>query len=185
MALALVAGSAVVLGTALSATEDGAITAKPAAKVTATATAPLPEETSKSPSPNPAKTAQPEQKETSKQRTIEAVKVTERQWAKVVKNPKAYSGQRYIIYGRVTQFDSATGTKKFRADTAHTVTTEYAFYDGADTILTGDKDDLSDLVEGDVFRASVTVIGRYDDDTQMGENTTVPYLTVNKLKVVS
>jgi hypothetical protein len=52
-------------------------------------------------------------------------------------------------------------------------------------MLTGDEEDLSALVEGDVFRASVTVIGSFDDDTNMAGNKTVPYLTVNSLKVVS
>jgi hypothetical protein len=181
LALALAAGSALLFGIALSLAGNRAITAEPAARVTTTATAT--EGPSNSPLPSPAETAPSEPKETSK--TAEAVKVTERQWAKVVKNPDAYIGQRYIIYGQVTQLDSATGTDTFRAETAHTVTTEYAFYDGADTMLTGDEDDLSDLVEGDVFRATVTVIGSFDDDTNMAGNKTVPYLTVNKLKVVS
>ena len=52
-------------------------------------------------------------------------------------------------------------------------------------MLTGDEDDLSNLVEGDVFRATVTVIGSFEDDTNVAGNKTVPYLTVDKLKVVS
>ena len=181
MALALAAGSTLLFGIALSATRDGATTAEPADRVTATATAT--QDAPKSPLPSPAETAQSQPKETSK--PVEAVKVTERQWAKVVKNPDAHIGERYIIYGQVTQLDSATGTNTFRAETAHTVTTEYGFYEGADTVLTGNEKDLSDLVEGDVFRATVTVVGRFDDDTHMAGNKTVPYLTVDKLKVVS
>ena len=181
LALALAAGSALLFGIALSALGDGAVTAEPAAEVTATATAT--EDASESPLPDAAKTVQSEPKETSK--TVEAVKVTERQWAKVVRDPDAFIGQRYIIYGQVTQLDSATGANRFRAETAHTVTTEYGFYEGADTVLTGDEDDLSNLVEGDVFRATVTVIGSFEDDTNMAGNKTVPYLTVDKLKVVS
>ena len=181
LAVALAAGSALLFGIALSATREGAITAEPAAKATANPTAT--QDAPKSPSPSPAKTVQSEPKQPSK--TVEAVKATERQWAKVVKNPDAHIGERYIIYGQVTQLDSSTGTNTFRAETAHTVTTEYGFYQGADTMLTGDKADLSDLVEGDVFRATVTVIGSFDDDTNMAGNKTVPYLTVEKLKVVS
>src|SRR5829696_7880941 len=181
LALALAAGSTMLFGIALSATRDGAITAEPADRVTATATAT--QDASESPLPSPAETAQSQPKETSK--PVQAVKVTEQQWAKVVKNPDAHIGERYIIYGQVTQLDSATGTNTFRAETAHTVTTEYGFYEGADTVLTGNEKDLSDLVEGDVFRATVTVVGRFDDDTHMAGNKTVPYLTVDKLKVVS
>jgi hypothetical protein len=123
--------------------------------------------------------------ETATPKTVEAVHVTERQWAKVVESPDAYEGKEYIIYGQITQFDSATGTDSFRADTAHADTTQDGVFDGTNTVLTGHEDDLSDLVEGDVFRASVTVIGSYDDDgTQIGGNTSVPRLEVNILKVI-
>jgi hypothetical protein len=43
---------------------------------------------------------------------------------------------------------------------------------------------LSDLVEDDVFRATVTVIGSSDQDRQIDGNTTVPHLKVDKLEVV-
>ena len=49
---------------------------------------------------------------------------------------------------------------------------------------TGDEDELSDVVTDDVFKATVTVIGAFDLDTQIGGNTTVPHLTVDKLKVI-
>ena len=186
LALSLTAGVALALGAALGATGDRATTAEPAATVTATATATatVTEDASESPSTSPTKTTPPKPKETSKPKTRAAVKVTMRQWAKVVKNPDAYKGKRYIIYGQVTQFDSATGTDTFRADTAHTDTTEtnYGFFDGGNTVLTGDEEHMSGLVEDDVFRASVTVIGAFDYD--VSGNTNVPYLRINSLKVV-
>jgi hypothetical protein len=40
------------------------------------------------------------------------------------------------------------------------------------------------IVEDDVFRASVTVLGKMDYDTQIGGNTTVPLLEVNSIKVI-
>ena len=39
--------------------------------------------------------------------------------AKIVKKTNSYKGDRYIIYGQVTQFDSATGDDNLLADTAH------------------------------------------------------------------
>ena len=48
----------------------------------------------------------------------------------------------------------------------------------------GDADDLSDVVEDDVFKATVTVLGSYSYDTQIGGNTTVPHLQINKIKVI-
>jgi hypothetical protein len=53
-----------------------------------------------------------------------------RQWAEVVKSPDAYEGKQYVIYGQVTQFDSATEADTFRADTAHKDTTNDGFFDG-------------------------------------------------------
>ena len=111
--------------------------------------------------------------------------MTKREWAKVVKNPDNYIGERYIIYGQVTQFDSATGDDNFLADTAHRNTMSYGFFDGENTLLTGSKKQLDDLVEDDVFRATVTVLGSMDYDTQIGGNTTVPLLEVSSIKVIS
>jgi hypothetical protein len=65
--------------------------------------------------------------------------VSKRQWAKIVKKPDAYAGQRYIIYGQVTQLDSATGDDTFRADTAHTNTMSHGFFGGENTVLQGDE----------------------------------------------
>ena len=192
LALLLVGTVALTVGTGLGALMNGpmATTAIPAETVTATATATetvtepragaSPTQTQEPPAngttdkPKPTKTAE----------SAEAVRPTKREWAKVVKNPEAYSEQRYIIYGQVTRFDSATGTNTFRADTAHTDTTASGSFDGANTILTGEDDELSDLARGDIFRASVTVIGSFDNDTEMGGNTNVPYLTVNNLRVI-
>jgi hypothetical protein len=188
LAVGLAAGIALLLGMAVGAVGNRYTTAVPAATVTVTATATATKnvtaEVSKSPSPSPSKTAETAGTEPSKPKAARAVKVTERQWAKVLKDPDAHSGKRYIVYGQVTQFDSATGKDTFRADTAHADTTEYGNFEGANTILTGDEEVLPDLVEGDVFRASVTVVGSYDYDTQIGGDTTVLYLAVHSLKVI-
>jgi hypothetical protein len=122
-------------------------------------------------------TKEPAQKETAKPKTDEAVHVMRRQWAKVVKSPDAYEGRQYAIYGQVTEFDSATEADTFRADTAHKTqlmtahrdTTDDGIFDGKAALLTGDEADLSDLVEDDVFRATVTVIGSSDKETDRSE----------------
>jgi hypothetical protein len=57
--------------------------------------------------------------------------------------------------------DSATGDENFLADTAHRNTMSYGFFDGENTLLTGNAKQLDDLVEDDVFRASVTMLGRW------------------------
>lgn len=113
--------------------------------------------------------------------------ITSRQWKKIAKDPDAHVGETIVIYGQVTQFDSATGTDTFRADVG-------GVRDSCDfglctyptnTVLTGDADRLSKLVSDDTFRAKVTVLGSLDYDTQLGGETTVPSLQVDKVKVLS
>jgi hypothetical protein len=166
-----------------SATNDTGGTALPTATVTVTATAAAPSKAAKKPSPEPTKTTKPAPKKKEPE-AQPAVRVSKRQWAKIVKKPESYKGDKYIIYGQVTQFDSATGDENLLADTAHRNTMSYGFFDGENTLLTGNAKQLDDLVEDDVFRASVTVLGKMDYDTQIGGDTTVPLLEVNSLKVI-
>ena len=60
----------------------------------------------------------------------------------------------------------------------------YGFFEGKNTVLSGSAARLDNLVEGDVFRASVEVIGSYDYDTQIGGETSVPHLKVLSIKVI-
>jgi hypothetical protein len=173
------------VGGAIGGVDSGEGTATPPATATVTATetaeapsTPTPTE-SASEAPAPKKTAEP------KPKSEPAQSISRRQWAKVLKKPDNYVGEKYIIYGQVTQFDSATGDDTFRADTAHRNTMSYGFFDGENTVLSGSAKKLDDLVADDVFRASVTILGHVDYDTQIGGETTVALLEVNSIKVIS
>ena len=135
--------------------------------------------------PTPTKTmAKPAPKPRPKPKPPVAKPLSARTWQKIVKDPDSYSGKRYIVYGEIRQFDAATGTHTFLADVAHRDTTSYGFFDGENTMLTGDEAKLEDFVEGDVIKASVTVVGSFSYDTQIGGNTTVPMLTINSIRRV-
>lgn len=111
-------------------------------------------------------------------------KLTERQWLKIAKVPDQYAGKGYIVYGHVTQFDSATGDDSFRADVGGVrkyPSYGYVDYD-TNTMLTGDATMLSNLVEDDLFRAQVVVVGSYEYETTLGGSTTVPLLLVKSIK---
>jgi hypothetical protein len=103
------------LGGIVGGAGDATPTAEPAATATVTET-----QQASEPSQEPEPTTKPEPKKTTKPapKPEPAQRVTKREWAKVVKNPDNYIGERYIIYGQVTQFDSATGDDNFLADTA-------------------------------------------------------------------
>lgn len=192
MAIGIGAGVlGLVIGTAGSTGSTSTATADPAPAVTVTAPAkPAPTVTvTASPKPAPVAAPEPKKVEPSKPapkpapKPAKAKNPSSRDWAKVVKNPDRYKGKRYVIYGQVSQFDSATGDDTFLADTAHRNTTSYGFFDGENTMLTGSAGKFEDLVEDDVFRATVTVSGSFSYDTQVGGNTTVPLLEVEKIKV--
>ena len=81
------------------------------------------------------------------------------------------------MYGKITQFDSATGTEGFRADAGgvRQVPDSIGFVNyPTNTIFSGDSTMLTDFVEGDLFTAKVTVAGAYSYDTQIGGSTTAP-----------
>jgi len=113
------------------------------------------------------------------------VALSSRTFSLLVKNPDDYVGRHFIIYGEVTQFDSATGTGDFLADSgANKDPISYGYTDYSDnTLYEGDPSLLANVVEGDVFRATVEVLGSESYDTQIGGNTTVPKFKVQTISV--
>lgn len=106
--------------------------------------------------------------------------ITAREWLKLAKDPGAHVGESIIVYGHVTQFDSATGTDSFRASVdgvRHQQSYEYQ----TNTFLTGDATVLADVVADDMFKAEVVVGNPYTYTTTMGGQTTVPTLMVTKI----
>jgi hypothetical protein len=113
---------------------------------------------------------------------VKPQKVTGRQWAKIARAPEKYVGKAYVVYGYVTQFDSATGDDAFRANVdgvRHTDEWEYE----TNSILSSDGNiNLDDLVKDDHFRAEVLVAGEFSYESTMGADLAVPHLIITKLK---
>lgn len=109
--------------------------------------------------------------------------ISSRDWQLIARNPDAHGGERIVVYGYVTQFDSATGTDTFRANVDGARHSEWYDYD-TNTVLTGTPLVLGDLVKDDIFRAEVDVSGSLSYDTTMGGSTTVPKLQVTKIEVI-
>lgn len=159
--------------------------ATPTVTVTATATAEANEEPADEPTAEPSK-APTDTKTTPPAPAKKSYKtLSSRTFKLMVKDPDAYIGKTYVIYGEITQFDSATGTDTFRADTGPKrlrISYGYVNYD-QNSMLTGAESMLKKLVEGDCFKAKVTVLGSYSYDTQAGGNTTVPSFQVDSISV--
>jgi hypothetical protein len=154
---------------AVNSDDAGKEAIQPLAGVTASTTKPAPVKTTEAAKPTPAK---PKAKVYSK--------ISERQWKRIAKNPDAYAGKSYTVYGVVTQFDSATGDSAMRADVAASNKAETYDYD-SNTILSSSLLASADIVQDDEFKAKVTVVGSYSYDTQIGGNTTVPMLQVDSI----
>jgi hypothetical protein len=119
-----------------------------------------------------------------------AKEITAREWKAIARDPDAHLGDKVVVYGRVTQFDSATGPDTFRADVDGVSHSRSYDYD-TNTVLTGissmspgeDLNLLRDVFQDDLFRAEVTVLGSLSYETQIGGQTTVPQLLVHEIEV--
>lgn len=110
-------------------------------------------------------------------------KITDRQWKVISKDPDSHVGETYVVYGYVTQFDSITGSETFLGNVGGVRHSEWYEYD-TNTILGGSKAALSKVVEDDIFRAEVMVVGTTKYETAMGAETTVPTLAIMSIKVI-
>lgn len=185
---ALVVGLTLGAGTAGSG-KQAPVTAAAAPIVTVTATATATADADDQPTDEP--TTEPSDEPTDTQTSAPAPEkksydtLSSRKFKLLAKNPDAYTGKTYVIYGEITQFDAATGTDTFRADTGPKklrISYGYVDYD-QNSMLNGDETKLKKLVEGDCFKAKVTVLGSYSYDTQAGGNTTVPLFQVDSISV--
>lgn len=99
----------------------------------------------------------------------------ERTFAQIAKDPDSYIGTKLIIYGSVTQFDSATGPCTMRVNAGHTVA-ENSFDYPANTLVTsGTSTDcpvLGPIVQNDHVKIWGTVLGAYSYDTSIGGTAT-------------
>lgn len=197
--LALLVGACAVLGSQAPSSDTNVTkndsklppTTVPAVSPTVTADAPAAPAPDPAPDPAPAAAPAPEPAPAPapapapKKTTYK--KLSARQFAVVVKDPDSHIGETYEIYGKVTQFDSATGADTFRADTGPKKATPdslgYVFDYNVNSVLTGNESKLSNVVQDDLFFAKVTVLGSLSYDTQIGGSTTVPQFQIDQIKV--
>jgi hypothetical protein len=109
--------------------------------------------------------------------------VDERAYAQIVKDPAGHVGEKLVIYGVVTQFDAATGTTSFLANTAAQRKRVWFNYDTNTWIIAPDKQMLADVVQDDLVTMHVEVLGATSYDTMIGGNTTAPQMCVHGIKV--
>lgn len=97
-------------------------------------------------------------------------KISSRDWQLIEKDPDSHVGEKYIVYGRVTQADAATGTEMFRVDTGGTKADWYDY--DINTVVAADPSIVTTIVTDDLVKMYITVTGAYSYDTQIGGSTT-------------
>lgn len=110
--------------------------------------------------------------------------LSERDFALLVKDPDSAEGRKIVLYGVVTQFDAATGTRQFRADTGPIQLDSAYAYNQNTAVEARDAALVADVVEDDVVKMYVEVGGSVSYDTQIGGRTTVPGVIVNMIEIV-
>lgn len=110
----------------------------------------------------------------------------ERTLALVAKDADDHVGGRMAVYGRITQFDKATGDCSFRAEIGHEQTDSMWGYDHNSYFTAGAAtcDDLDEYVEEDHVKILATVHGVETYSTMIGGNTSVPRFQVDQIEVL-
>lgn len=120
-------------------------------------------------------------------RIANARELSERDLALLAKKPDGHKGETMVVYGKITQFDAATGVCTFRANIGHTNMAQTYSYDHNSIFTGGDsKTDcpvLGDFVADDEVRITATSLGSFSYDTQVGGNTTVPMFKVEAMSL--
>ncbi|WP_448420360.1 hypothetical protein [Mycolicibacterium sp. XJ1819] len=138
-------------------------------------------------------TPQPAGVDTGRRRALEAARLdrstyeslSAREFALMAKDPDGWAGRKIIVYGVITQFDSATGATSFRADTGPAPVTDVYDYDQNTFVTAHDAGMASDFVEKDRVTMYVEVDGALTYDTQIGGSATVPSLMANIIESTS
>ncbi len=108
--------------------------------------------------------------------------LTERDLQVVVKDPEVAVGEKYVIYGDVSQLDAATGDSFMRVKA--TATPDSKAYGDNVVVNVEDPQLLVPVVSGDAVKLFVTVVGALSYDTQIGGRTTVPEFTAAIVEVL-
>lgn len=110
--------------------------------------------------------------------------IDERTWALVAKNPASHIGEKYVVFGAVTQFDSATGPSSFRANTGATQQ-EYWYEYEVNTIVNADNAAaVADVVQDDLLKMYVKVEGAVTYNTTIGGSTTAPKVALKHYEII-
>jgi len=112
--------------------------------------------------------------------------LTERDMARVVKDPAGHKDERIVLYAKVTQFDSATGDCSFRANASPTSVASPSDYKENVLLLGGSSgvpcDALKDYVKDDQVKVLATSQGEVTYKTAIGASMSAPQFRIDKIE---
>ncbi|KXF84340.1 hypothetical protein D092_20675 [Rhodococcus ruber Chol-4] len=106
-----------------------------------------------------------------------------RDFALIARDSAAAQGRKIVLYGYVSQFDSATGTNQFRASVDSQPLGSWYEYDHNVVIKASDRGLVANVVEDDLITMWVEVDEPLTYDTTLGGSTTVPSFRLNMIQV--
>ncbi len=108
--------------------------------------------------------------------------IGEREYGVLARNPDAEKGRRVVVYGYVTQFDSATGNSMFRADTSAVEGGQWYDFD-LNTIVNFDPASGREVIDGDIVTLYAEITGSRSYTTTLGTTETALVLKANIIDI--
>jgi hypothetical protein len=94
--------------------------------------------------------------------------ISERDWQLVQRDPDAYKGEKYVVYGAVTQADAMTGEATIRVNTGPVQQSRQYDYDVNTMVLAGTSGVFSEVVKDDHVKMLIEIGGSMTYDTTIG-----------------
>ncbi|GAA4105913.1 hypothetical protein GCM10022249_01020 [Enteractinococcus coprophilus] len=110
--------------------------------------------------------------------------ISERDWQLVQRNPDAHKGEKYVVYGAVTQADANMGEISIRVNTGATKQSRRYNYDINTVALVGTADIFSNVVQDDHVKMLVEVGGSMTYDTSIGGSATAVMVLAYDVDVI-
>ena len=108
-------------------------------------------------------------------------KISDRDWKLLEQDPAAHKGEKYVLYGYVTQADSNTAPA-FRADTSGTKKSQWYDYEVNTIVVPSDSVDTQ-VATDDLVTLYVEIGEPFTYDTTIGGSMTAPSAIAHIIKV--
>ncbi|WFP15990.1 hypothetical protein [Citricoccus muralis] len=110
--------------------------------------------------------------------------ISDRNWTLVERAPDSHEDEKYVVYGRVTQADSATGSFAIRVDTSGSQQRRAYSYDVNTMVAAGESGMFDEVVSGDIVKLLVEVNGSLSYESTLGATITALSVTAHGVEVI-